>query len=149
MIQQRFQEYNHKKNRLSTLLSEPYLVINIAFAGVILLIVGYSVLFSPTKNNYPVVCIHELLTGKPCASCGLSHSFSLIVRGNFAEAIRWNIYGMRIFFFFIGQLLLRIAFSAYYLLDPLNRRNLIILDITGSIVLFLISFYPFLSLLSL
>ena len=41
------------------------------FAGVILLIFAYSGIFSPDKDNYPVTCIHEKLTGLPCVSCGL------------------------------------------------------------------------------
>ena len=61
--------------------NEPYLIINIFFAGVIMLIFAYSGIFSPEKDNYPITCLHEQLTGKPCVSCGLSHSFSLIVRG--------------------------------------------------------------------
>ncbi len=57
--------------------NEPYITINFILAGVILLIFIYSGFFSPDKDNYPVVCIHERLTGEQCASCGLSHSFSL------------------------------------------------------------------------
>ena len=93
---------------------EPYLLINIFFAGVILLIFAYSGFFSPEKDNFPVACIHEKLTGEPCISCGLSHSFSLIVRGRIAEAYQWNPYGMRIFLFFAAQLVLRIVFSIFY-----------------------------------
>jgi hypothetical protein len=124
--------------------NDPYLVFNIFFAGVILLIIVYSGIFSPDKNNYPVVCIHEKITGEPCFSCGLSHSFSLIVRGRILEAYQWNIYGMRVFLFFISQLILRIAFSLYYLKYTTFRKELIIVDSVGSGVLFLITFWPFL-----
>ena len=81
------EEYNQNGIRLSR---EPYLVINTLFAGVILLIFAYSGIFSPEKDNYPVTCIHEKITGLPCVSCGLSHSFSLIVRGRIEEAYQWN-----------------------------------------------------------
>jgi hypothetical protein len=131
---------NYFKVRLR---NEPYLFINIFFAGVILLIISYSGIFSPDKNNYPVTCIHELLTGKPCFSCGLSHSFSLIVRGRIDEAFRWNHYGMRVFLFFISQLIMRIVFSVFYLKSTDTRRQLIIFDCIGSGVIFLISFWPF------
>lgn len=123
--------------------NEPYLIINIILAGVIFLIMLYSGIFSPEKNNYPVVCIHEKLTGKPCASCGLSHSLSLILRGRFVEAYRWNIYGMRVFLFFISQLILRISFSVIYAKHPELHRQLIIFDISGSIIMFFIVFIPF------
>jgi Protein of unknown function (DUF2752) len=126
-------------------LKEPYLIINIIFAGVILLIFAYSGFFSPEKNNYPVVCIHEKLTGQPCVSCGLSHSFSLIVRGRVKEAYRWNHYGIRIFLFFAVQLVLRGAFSVFYLKYPGIRKNLIIADCTGSVIIFLIAFWPFIT----
>lgn len=123
--------------------NEPYLSINIFFAGVILLIIAYSGFFSPEKDNYPITCIHEKLTGEQCFSCGLSHSFSLIVRGRIDEAYRWNLYGMRVFLFFVSQLILRVAFSILYLRYSDTRKQLIITDCIGSGLIFLISFWPF------
>ena len=124
--------------------NEPYLILNIFFAGVIILIIAYSGIFSPDQNNYPVVCMHEKITGEQCFSCGLSHSFSLIVRGRIEEAYEWNIYGMRVFLFFLSQLILRIAFSLYYLKYAGARKHLIIVDSIGSGLVFLITFWPFL-----
>jgi hypothetical protein len=123
--------------------NEPYLVINIVLAGVILLILAYSGIFSPEKNNYPIVCIHEKITGEPCVSCGLSHSLSLILRGRVAEAYQWNRYGMSVFLFFAGQFLLRIIFSFLYAKYPVTRKQLVMFDIVGSSVLFLVTFMPF------
>jgi hypothetical protein len=125
--------------------NEPYLIINIFFAGVILLIIIYSGLFSPEKGNYPVVCLHEKLTGEPCISCGLSHSFSLIVRGRISEAYQWNIYGMRVFLFFVSQLILRVGFSVFYIKYQSTRKQLIIIDSVGSGMIFLIAFWPFIA----
>ena len=105
------------------IVNEPYLIINIIFAGVILLIFLYSGFFSPEKDSYPVICIHEKITGEPCVSCGLSHSFSLIVRGRIDEAYKWNQYGMRIFLFFALQLVMRVAFSFFYLNSALNSES--------------------------
>jgi hypothetical protein len=132
-----------KKNLKVNLRNEPYLILNIFFAGVILLIITYSGIFSPDKDTYPVTCLHEKLTGEPCISCGLSHSFSLIVRGRFDEAYKWNVYAMRIFLFFASQLILRVVFSIYYLLYTKTRKQLIITDSIGSSLIFLISFWPF------
>jgi hypothetical protein len=123
--------------------SEPYLIINIIFAGVILLIFAYSGFFSPDRDNYPVICIQEKLTGKPCVSCGLSHSFSLIVRGRVAEAYTWNRYAMRIFLFFAAQLALRVAFSIFYLKYADTRKQLMIVDSIGSGIIFFVAFWPF------
>ena len=125
--------------------NKPYLIINIILAGVILLIFAYSGIFSPEKDNYPVVCIHEKLSGEPCVSCGLSHSFSLIIRGKISEAYEWNVYGLRIFLFFALQLVMRSAFSLFYIRYADMRKQLIIFDITGSAIIFLIAFYPYIS----
>ena len=124
---------------------DPYLVINLIFTGVILLVIFYSGIFSPVKNNYPVVCIHEKLTGEPCFSCGLSHSFSLILRGKIEAAYQWNQYGIRVFLFFISQLLLRISFSFYYIRYTDSRKQLIITDSIGSGIIFVIAFWPFIN----
>jgi len=123
--------------------SEPYLLINLIFTGVILLIFVYSGFFSPDKGNYPVVCLHEKLTGEPCASCGLSHSFSLILRGRISEAYNWNIYGLRVFLFFALQLVMRIVFSMFYIKYTDTGKQLITYDIASSIIVFLICFLPF------
>ena len=122
---------------------EPYLLINLILTGVILLVFAYSGFFSPVKDNYPVVCVHEKLTGEPCISCGLSHSFSLIVRGKISEAYDWNIYGLRVFIFFSAQLLMRIVFSVFYIKHPDYGKQLITYDIAVSIMLFLVSFLPY------
>jgi len=127
----------------ATLTREPYLLINIIFTGVILAIFIYSGIFSPEKDNYPVVCFHQKITGMPCASCGLSHSFSLIMRGRISEAYQSNIYGIRIFLFFALQMLLRVGFSLFYNKNENTRSQLITYDIIGSIALFIIAFYPF------
>ena len=123
--------------------NEPYLIINIIFAGVVILVFAYSGFFSPIKDNYPVVCIHEKLTGEPCVSCGLSHSFSLIMRGRISEAYEWNVYGLRVFIFFAGQLLMRIVFSIFYIKYPGSGKYLIIYDSVVSAMFFLVSFLPF------
>jgi hypothetical protein len=123
--------------------NEPYLILNFFFAGIVILVIAYSGIFSPDINNYPVVCIHEKLTGRPCFSCGLSHSLSLIVRGRITEAYTWNIFGMRVFLFFAFQLILRIVFSISYIRRPDTQKQLIILDSVGSGALFLLTFWPF------
>lgn len=134
---------NSEKILKAGIRNEPYLIINIILAGVVLLIFAYSGFFSPVKDNYPVVCLHEKLTGEPCVSCGLSHSFSLIIRGQVKEAYQWNRYGMQIFLFFVAQLLLRVAFSNFYLKYPGTRKQLIIIDCIGSGIIFLVAFWPF------
>jgi len=122
---------------------EPYLLINFILAGMILLIFAYSGYFSPEKDDYPVVCIHEQLTGEQCVSCGISHSFSLIIRGRISEAYEWNPYGLRVFIFFMAQLLMRILFSIFYIKHPETNSQLILYDVTVSAMLFIVCFMPF------
>ena len=123
--------------------NDPYITINFILAGVILLIFIYSGIFSPDKGTYPVVCIHERLTGEQCASCGLSHSFSLILRGRISEAYDWNLYGLRVFIFFAAQLIMRVVFTVFYLKYPDSGKQLVTYDIAVSIMLFIVSFLPF------
>lgn len=137
------QENKNVKAIMVNFKRESYLIINIFLAGVIMLVIAYSGFFSPVKDNYPVTCIHEKLTGIQCASCGLSHSFSLILRGKLGEAYQWNPYGMRVFLFFISQLILRITFSVYYLRYDEHRKQLILIDSVGSGIMFLLAFIPF------
>ncbi len=110
---------------------------------------GYSGIFSPDEGNYPVVCVHEAVTGKPCPSCGLSHGFSLIVRGRLSEAIEWNSYSLRIFLFFFLQLLMRVGLSIWYIKIPAPalRNNLIAADSSVTVVMFLLAFWPMLRFL--
>ena len=133
------------KSLQESISTDPYLIINIFFAGVILLILAYSGFFSPEKNDYPIICMHEKLTGEPCVSCGLSHSFSLIVRGRIDEAYQWNRYAMRVFLFFVSQLILRVVFSIFYFRQTDTRQQLIITDCIGSGLIFLITFWPFIA----
>lgn len=135
--------------KTTELFRETYLTINIFLAGAILLILAYSGIFSPVKNNYPVACVHEILTGQPCASCGLSHSLSLILRGKVAESAEWNIYGMRVFIFFVSQVILRIFFSFIYIHNVHTRKQLVILDSVASGIMFLLTFMPFMRWIAL
>ena len=105
----------------------------------------YSGLFSPERNKYPVKCVHEQITGKPCPSCGLSHSFSYIIRGNFKSANDWNTYGMRVFLFFLLQLLMRISGIIVLLRNRLVPKNMIFADIGISLIAFGLSFSQFVS----
>jgi hypothetical protein len=134
---------NLQKSSSVRLTDEPYHIINIILAGLIVLVIVYSGVFSPEKNDYPVVCIHEKITGEPCFSCGLSHSFSLIIRGRINEAYEWNQYGMRVFLFFIAQLFFRLDFLRLSVISPENRKHLIIYDSVASTMVFLIAFWPF------
>jgi len=120
-----------------------YLAINAIFAGIIILVFIYSGFFNPEKSEYPLRCIHEQVTGEPCPSCGLSRSFSSIIRGNLDQALMYNEYGMRIFLFFLLQLVMRISNIVFILRKPLLIRNLIIADSVIAVITFLLAFGQF------
>lgn len=132
------------RNNLSLIKEEPYIAVNLLLALIIAGVLVYSLVFSPDEGDYPVACVYELLTGEPCVSCGLSHSFSLILRGRFEEALDWNSHGIRLFIFFSGQLPMRVLFSFLYFFLADKRRSLVITDIALSLFFALYSFWPFL-----
>jgi hypothetical protein len=125
--------------------SRAYFTVNIILGGVILLIMGYSAVYSPEKDSYPVVCIHEKITGQQCPSCGISHAFSLIVRGRFREAEQWNPYAMRVFLFFFVQLLMRTGLAIWLFRKERETRIVGFTDAVISALMAAATFFPFLS----
>lgn len=130
---------------MKKLVSQPYLLLNIIFAGIIISIFIYSGIFSAQENNHPIKCPHFELTGKPCPSCGLSRSFSEIVRLEFESAQIYNSNGLKIFTFFIIQLVLRLLTTLLFVKNTIKQRTLIIIDSFVSIILFLWCFWDFIT----
>ena len=122
-----------------------YQLVNYIFAGIIILVIIYSGFFSPVKDNYPVPCVHELATGQPCPSCGLSHSFSYIVRGDLQQATEWNRYGIRVFLFFLFQLVMRISMIFTLRKEVTNLRRIAVLDICLALITFILAFSQFIA----
>jgi len=125
----------------SGFIKEPYHIINLCFAGIILLIFIYSGIFSANKNNYPIKSACEVITGKPCVSSGLSRSFSEIVRLKFESAKEYNQYGLSVFTFFLIQFILRIFVSILIYFKRKQTSQIIILDSIISICLYLYCFW--------
>ena len=105
---------------------------------------GYSGLFSPDEEKYPVECIHERITGEPCPSCGMSHAFSLIVRGRVNEALQWNGASVRVFSFFIIQLIMRLTIGLRCFYSDRHPGKIAVADAFLSSIMALVAFYPFL-----
>ncbi len=82
-------------------------MVNILAGSAIILIFAYSAIFSADSGNYPVECVHVAAYGQQCPTCGISHSFSEIIRGNISSAAGYNRNGPLLFGFFFFQLLLR------------------------------------------
>jgi hypothetical protein len=129
------------------IIKDDYLIINLVFVGIIILIIVYSFIFSAEGRSHPVPSGSELITGQVSASSGLSRSFSEIVRFNFSKAKRYNSYGIRIFSFFALQLLLRIAAILMTLyVNRKQRQVLIFTDAVLSVFLFVVLFRPFIAI---
>jgi len=127
-----------KTYRLS---NDSYRLINLIFAGIILAIFAYS-LFYGGEKTHPIPSAMDFLTGQASVSTGLSRSFSAIVRFDFSAARAYNPYGLRIFMFFLIQMVMRI--SGFMIAGHLKRNRIINLDIVISIAMFIVFFWPFL-----
>ncbi|MCK5168313.1 MAG: DUF2752 domain-containing protein [Bacteroidales bacterium] len=129
------------KNKFGSFFKEPYHIINLCFAGIIIMIFIYSGIFSAEKDNHPIKSTCEILTGQPCESTGLSRSFSEIVRFKFESAKSYNKYGIKVFLFFLIQLLIRLLVSITYYKKNLHTNLLIIFDSIIAIGLYLYCFW--------
>jgi len=124
--------------------SRVYNMLNIAFAGLVFLILLYSLAFSGTSHPIPALLTDK--TGIVPPSKGLSQAFSLIVRGDISSVLAANEHSIRIFTFFVSQLVLRIALMltiGFGLIRSSYKLSVLgITDIVISALLFGICFYP-------
>ncbi len=116
------------KIKLGSTLTEPYHIINLCFAGIIILVFIYSGIFSADKNNHPIKSACATVEGHPCKSEGLSRSFSEIIRFKFESAKSYNKNGIQVFMFFFIQLFLRVITSILLIKKILKQRKLVLLD---------------------
>lgn len=119
----------------------PYFQINIIFAGIIIAMLVYSGIFSANGFIHPI----KSATSEPTISTGLSRAFSEIIRFNITEAKKYNTYSISIFLFFIIQLIMRLGSILLLLSTRISQKVLIISDILASLLLFLLSYYRFIS----
>lgn len=112
-----------------------YKVFNIIFASIFGIIFLYSGVFSAEKNNHPIPSSCKI---KPCASTGLSRSFSEIIRFNFAKAKEFNKTGIYIFSFFLIQFFMRLLLNL--ILTKVKIKYILYSDISFSIILYLYTF---------
>lgn len=128
------------KINIGSLSKEPYHIINLCFAGIILLIFMYSGIFSADKNNYPIKSACEIIKGEPCPSTGLSRSFSEIVRFKFNSAKEYNKYGLSVFAFFLIQFILRALISILIIFKKIRINKIVMFDSILSVCLYVYCF---------
>ncbi|MGD9993037.1 MAG: DUF2752 domain-containing protein [Salinivirgaceae bacterium] len=116
-----------------------YLKINGIIAGVIVLMLLYSGIFSAGGRVHPIPSMYNV----PVVSTGLSRAFSEIVRGNWQQALSYNAYSLQIFIFFVAQLFLRLLFSFLLFRKMFSQNTLLFSDILISVLLFLWAFAAF------
>jgi hypothetical protein len=125
--------------RLRTL-NKPYYIVNLSLAGIIMMVLIYSGLFSAKEDNHPIPSFYERITGEPAPSSGLSRAFSEILRGNLDAARGYNSDSLLIFSFFLIQLIQRIFVSLLLYKQTLRIQYLFTADLSISIGLFLFCF---------
>ncbi|CAD0009012.1 hypothetical protein FLACHUCJ7_04053 [Flavobacterium chungangense] len=116
---------------------ESYKKINIIFALLIMFIFFYSYL-----SPYISFRLSSSCHGLPqtyCKSRGLTRAFSQILRLNFEKAILFNVYSIKVFLFFLIQLIVRFFLNVIVKLS--NFKLLIFSDAIFSLLFFLFSFY--------
>jgi hypothetical protein len=117
-----------------------YHIVNTLFFATIVMIIVYSFVYS--QNNHPIPSVYTDLTGETSPSKGLSAGFSAIVNGDLKSAINHNVYSVRIFSFFLIQLLLRVFFSIITIVWPTRLFKIIIFDAAISVIVFSWCFAP-------
>jgi len=122
-----------------------YRLLNRVFLVILLGVMLYSLMFSPEKNHHPVPSGSILFSDQVTISTGLSRSFSAAVRLNFKAARSYNPYGPGVFFFFVIQILMRVAVLVLVSRIPVRVLPVIsCTDVLLSVFLFLVTFWPFL-----
>lgn len=116
---------------------DSYKKVNVIFIVLITFAFFYCYLISylPVKINSACEGLPEVY----CKSRGLTRAFSEILRFNFMNAINFNIHSMKIFSFFLFQLVFRIILNII-----MNKSNVVYLtkiDIFFSSLFFILAFY--------
>lgn len=115
----------------------PYKIINLVFIFIISGVFFYAYLYP-----FLTIKINSSCEGLPyiyCKSRGLSRAFAEIVRFNFKIALTYNTYSIRIFLFFLLQLIVRIVINL--LPHKFNYTKILYFDISQLIIFFYIVFY--------
>jgi hypothetical protein len=118
-----------------------YVIISWMFFLLIGIVFGYSYFFYP--NEHPINCVIKQQTGKNCATCGFSRSFSHYTHFNIAEGKSYNSYSWAAFLFFLFQFFIRLSVILYYFIKQKTPSDSFVkADIAISISAFLLAFLP-------
>lgn len=73
-----------------------------------------SVYLLPLLPYQLPLCLFKLMTGYPCAGCGMTRAVVAAAHGHFLEAFKWHPLGLA---FFLGAWLVALAFGYELLTD--------------------------------
>jgi len=120
-----------------------HVTISWVFLILIGIVFGYSYFFYP--NSHPIPCMVKEYTGKDCATCGFSRSFSCYSHLQFNSGKSLNPNSWPVFLYLCIQFFLR-AFVIFFYSFSGKRVNSTLLktDILISISGFLLAFLPIL-----
>jgi hypothetical protein len=90
------------------------LILCFALAGYSWVILNHY--FLKRDNPIPNVCLFRQVTGLPCPSCGTTHAFLSIIRGNFRQALDENILGFPV-------ALMLVIIPAWILTDLIRKKE--------------------------
>jgi len=116
---------------------DSYKKINIIFIAIIMFIFFYCLLVPLLNFGLPSSC--EGMPLSYCKSRGLTRAFSQILKFNFSAALAYNPYSIKIFLFFLVELIMRLLIN--YKLKLNNIKLIVRLDVVCSALLFIFSFY--------
>jgi hypothetical protein len=116
---------------------DSYKKINMIFIIIIMFIFFYCYLSS--FLNFGIGSLCEGMPLSYCKSRGLTRAFSQILNLNFKEAVAYNPYSLKIFSFFLIQLIARFLINKILRLS--NFKSVLIFDIVFSVTFFIYSFY--------
>lgn len=120
-----------------------YFIINLIFLIILGVVFGYSYFFYP--NDQPIQCAVKAYTGKNCPSCGFSRAFSAFTHLKYDEGMAYNTHAFNAFLFFLFQFILRSFVIIVWFKKPeLLPFKFVIVEVTLTIVLFLVVFLPLL-----
>lgn len=117
-----------------------YYILNVSFMAIIVAIFLYAALYP--KNKHPIPALLTKTTGIIPPSKGLSVSFAEIIRGNISTAKKVNPYSVRVFGFFILQLVLRVLISIAVWKGWLTAGKIAVADICIAVTMFAYCFAP-------
>ena len=119
-----------------------YQMINI-FAGIIIIgVIAWTALFDSYSENM-VECVYLVNLGEECSTCGITRSFSEMIKGDFYTASLYNRSGPLVFIFFVSQFVLRIVVTLILINIRQGKKRFSALaysDSTISLLLFLLCF---------